>query len=86
SNEINEDAQVPFDIGPGYIVLRYTGVRYSYEKIDEQNQGIQLNELRKRFYCVPTSTMINQIARIFAATSSNTPLLLEGPPGIGKTQ
>ncbi|CAF4073881.1 unnamed protein product, partial [Rotaria magnacalcarata] len=39
SNEINEDAQVPFDIGPGYIVLRYTGVRYSYEKIDEQNQG-----------------------------------------------
>ncbi|CAF5108400.1 unnamed protein product, partial [Rotaria magnacalcarata] len=40
----------------------------------------------KRFYCVPTSTMINQIARIFAATSSNTPLLLEGPPGIGKTQ
>ena len=29
---------------------------------------------------------INQIARIFAATSSKTPVLLEGPPGIGKTQ
>ena len=33
-----------------------------------------------------TTTLIDQIVRIFAATSSKTPLLLEGPPGFGKTQ
>ena len=86
ANETNEELKVPFEIGPGYIALRYTGVRHSDESINAQNQAIHLNELRKRFYCVPTPTLINQIARIFSATSSKTPLLLEGPPGIGKTQ
>ncbi|CAF5169049.1 unnamed protein product, partial [Rotaria sp. Silwood1] len=86
SVDAEEEAIFPFEVGRGYVALRYTGVRYSSEHIDEQNQVTQLNDLRKRFYCVPTPTMINQIARIFAATSSKTPLLLEGPPGIGKTQ
>ncbi|CAF3688580.1 unnamed protein product [Rotaria sp. Silwood1] len=86
SVDAEEEAIFPFEVGRGYVALRYTGVRYSSEHINEQNQVTQLNDLRKRFYCVPTPTMINQIARIFAATSSKTPLLLEGPPGIGKTQ
>ena len=82
----NASKPLPFDITPDYISLKYTDVRYSFDKIDEHGATTPTNELRQRFYCVPTSTLINQIARIFAATSSKTPLLLEGPPGIGKTQ
>ncbi|CAF4496215.1 unnamed protein product, partial [Rotaria sp. Silwood2] len=86
SMDTDVESTLPFEVTRDYISLKYTGVRYSCEKNDEQNQTLQTNELKQRFYCVPTSTLINQIARIFAATSSKTPLLLEGPPGIGKTQ
>ncbi|CAF3117064.1 unnamed protein product [Rotaria sp. Silwood2] len=73
----------PFEIGGDYIALRYTGVRYSWTS--DQNLPT-LDELKNRFVDnVQTPTLIIQIARIFAATSSKTPLLLEGPPGIGKT-
>ncbi|CAF3506451.1 unnamed protein product [Rotaria sp. Silwood1] len=74
----------PFEVDRDYITLRYTGVRYSCK--DEKDPNETLNRLRHDFFCVPTPTLINQIARIFAATSSKTPLLLEGPPGTGKTQ
>ena len=86
SQNTDEKFIFPFEIGQGYVALRYTGVRYSSEHIDEQNHATHLNELHQRLDCVPTPTFLNQIARIFAATSSNTPLLLEGPPGIGKTR
>ncbi|CAF1101764.1 unnamed protein product, partial [Didymodactylos carnosus] len=86
STNTDEEIIFPFEVGPEYVALRYTGVRYSSDDINMQNQTKQFNELRQHFCCVPTPTLINQIARIFAATSSKTPLLLEGPPGIGKTQ
>ncbi|CAF0986919.1 unnamed protein product [Didymodactylos carnosus] len=72
----------PFDVESDYVSLKYTGVRYQMSKDDK----CTLEQLKKNFYCVPTPTLLNQIARIFAATSSKTPLLLEGPPGVGKTQ
>ncbi|CAF1361581.1 unnamed protein product [Adineta steineri] len=72
----------PFDVTSDYVSLKFTGVRYQLSTDDK----CTLEDLKKRFYCVPTPTLLNQIARIFAATSSKTPLLLEGPPGIGKTQ
>ncbi|CAF4957805.1 unnamed protein product, partial [Rotaria magnacalcarata] len=65
------------------IALRYTGVRYSWTCAEKLPT---IDELNHRFIDnVPTPTLLNQIARIFAATSYKTPLLLEGPPGIGKT-
>ncbi|CAF1360682.1 unnamed protein product [Adineta steineri] len=72
----------PFNVESDYISLKYTGVRYQMSKDDKCTE----EHIRKQFFCVPTPTLLNQIARIFAATSSKTPLLLEGPPGIGKTQ
>lgn len=39
----------------------------------------------KRVYLSPTSTLLKNIARVFAAIASNCPLLLEGPSGIDKT-
>ncbi|CAF3680158.1 unnamed protein product [Rotaria sp. Silwood1] len=73
---------LPFDVGSDYISLKYTGVRYQMSK----DESCTEEHVRKQFFCVPTPTLLNQMARIFAATSSKTPLLLEGPPGIGKTQ
>ncbi|CAF3786308.1 unnamed protein product [Rotaria socialis] len=74
----------PFEVHSEYIGLRYTGVRYSCR--NDKDLQIILNKLRQDFFCVPTPTLINQIARVFAATSSKAPLLLVGPPGTGKTQ
>ncbi|CAF4264296.1 unnamed protein product, partial [Rotaria sordida] len=81
SNQIS--TKLPFEIGYDYISLNYTGVRYKFESNDKK---FDIEQLKKKFTCVPTPTLLNQIARIFAASSSKTPLLLEGPPGIGKTQ
>ncbi|CAF1367770.1 unnamed protein product, partial [Rotaria sordida] len=81
----NKSLPCPFeiDIRRKFIALRYTGVGYSCSNTDEIPS---IEELTNRFYCAPTPTFLQQIARIFAATSAKTPLLLEGPPGIGKTQ
>ncbi|KAK3242164.1 hypothetical protein CYMTET_48122 [Cymbomonas tetramitiformis] len=35
---------------------------------------------------VPTATLVMNVARIFAALALRAPLLLEGPPGVGKTE
>ncbi|CAF1142018.1 unnamed protein product, partial [Didymodactylos carnosus] len=63
-------------------------VEYDYQRFITQrhNDKCTLEQLKKIFYYVPTPTLLNQIVRIFAATSSKTPLLLEGRPGVGKTQ
>ncbi|CAF3117103.1 unnamed protein product [Rotaria sp. Silwood2] len=83
SDDTGISKQTPFEVGQGYIALRYTGVRYTC-KSGEKTSTLQ--ELEKRFANnVLTPTFLVQIARVFAATSSKTPLLLEGPPGIGKT-
>ncbi|CAF4499017.1 unnamed protein product, partial [Rotaria sp. Silwood2] len=74
----------PLYVDTGYVALRYTDVRYSCG--NEKDPKEMFNIVRQHFFCVPTPTFLNQMARIFAATSSKTPLLLEGPPGIGKTQ
>ncbi|CAF4694006.1 unnamed protein product, partial [Rotaria sp. Silwood1] len=75
--------KLPFEVGHDYVSLHYTDVRYSF---DPKYDTINIETLKKELTCVPTPTLLNQIARIFAASSSKTPLLLEGPPGIGKTQ
>ena len=75
----------PFEIGDDYIALRYTGVRCSCKFNPDEDESKRMKTIRDRFNSVPTRTLLNQIARIFAATSSRNPLLLEGPPGIGKT-
>ena len=35
--------------------------------------------------CLPTPTFVKQLAHLFASISTGFPLLLQGPPGIGKT-
>ncbi|CAF3665321.1 unnamed protein product [Rotaria sp. Silwood1] len=75
----------PFILGKDYIGLRYTGVMCRYQFETEEDESQKLEALKSRFLSVPTATFLNQMARIFAATASKTPLLLEGPPGIGKT-
>ncbi|CAF4763759.1 unnamed protein product, partial [Rotaria sp. Silwood1] len=86
SNNSDEDKeQFPFEIGDDYVALRYTGVRCLCTFNQSEEKSKHINDIRVRFDSVPTRTLLNQMARIFAATSSKNPLLLEGPPGIGKT-
>ena len=64
----------------GNISLKYTGlvikpfVKYENTK-----------SLHKNFNLTPTATLILQMARMFCSIISGSALLLEGPPGVGKT-
>ncbi|CAF1156114.1 unnamed protein product, partial [Adineta ricciae] len=72
-----------FKLTEGQLVLDTFDLRIPCdENQHEFNQ--RLKKFEENF--VATSTSINQIARIFTAVSCRTPLLLEGPPGVGKTQ
>lgn len=44
-----------------------------------------VTDVSLNLYCTPTPTFIGQVARIFATSAAGSALLLEGPPGIGKT-
>ena len=48
----------------------------------EESQTREDNKWKPSLY--PTPTVMDNTARIFASISTKTPLLLEGPPGIGK--
>lgn len=57
--------------------LKYTGVCFTaHEELDLQ--ALTLG-------CAPIQSFVNQVSRITAAISTGCPLLLEGPPGTGKT-
>ncbi|CAF0973740.1 unnamed protein product [Adineta steineri] len=81
---LSDKSVFPFLVENDSIILQYTKVRFLLKNSVDPIE--KLKELKKKFFCVPTPTLINQIARIIAATSSKSPLLLEGLPGIGKTQ
>ena len=60
--------------------MLYTGI--IVETINEYND---INEITKVLTCVRTPTCINQLAHLFASVLSGYPILVIGPPGIGKT-
>eukprot|EP00392_Amoebophrya_sp_AT5.2_P015329 g15531.t1 len=47
---------------------------------------ITMAELQTRLYCCPTPTLLRNLSRIFVCLDCKAPLLLEGPPGTGKTE
>jgi hypothetical protein len=71
-----------FTLIDGQLVLEDTKVRVACRNAHDFPQ--RLDEFRKKFVICPT--LIEQIAQVFAAASARTALLLEGGPGIGKTQ
>ena len=84
----NAALECPFSLqatseGGQGLVLQYTQLMVPMPVSD--GPFIKLSALLQTMHCAPTKTLIMNIARIFAANVSNSPLLLEGPPGIGKT-
>lgn len=71
----------------GYLQLRYTGLaaRLAADDLHPANlqQPQQVLTERMRLSCTPS--LVLSMARILAAASIQGPLLLEGPPGVGKT-
>lgn len=62
--------------------LSHTGV--SIELAPGQ-EGVSRNQVASRMRLTPTSSLLSNIGRIFAAATVGAPLLLVGGPGIGKT-
>lgn len=68
-----------------YIKCEYTGV-LAQSKLAYSNQPNENRlQLISNFGLKSTKTTIQNVARIFAALSAHSPLLMEGPPGVGKT-
>ncbi|KAK9820719.1 hypothetical protein WJX74_002690 [Apatococcus lobatus] len=67
----------------GNVQLAYTGVVAVLQK--QAIQPLTNEMLRDRLKHANTTTFLENTACIFAALQARTPLLLEGPPGIGKT-
>ncbi|GBG29381.1 Dynein heavy chain, cytoplasmic [Hondaea fermentalgiana] len=53
--------------------------------VARMNDSVSQRSSMERFGLHVTKTAVQNVARIFAAISAQSPLLLEGPPGIGKT-
>jgi MoxR-like ATPase len=62
-----------------HLQLLYTGVACVVK------EGFNASQLEDNFYLARTPTLLTQFARVFASIQTGCPLLLEGPPGIGKT-
>eukprot|EP00899_Mesostigma_viride_P017508 jgi/Mesvir1/25759/Mv01936-RA.3 len=65
------------------VQLAYTGVSTCYKP------GVRLpslGELVRQVSMSATATVVTNMARLFVAIGAHAPLLLEGPPGIGKTE
>lgn len=69
-------------VGDGVFRMKYTGVCFRAEPRKDHSV---LNLKTTQLSCAPVPTFVNQMARILAAISTGCPLLLEGPPGTGKT-
>ena len=70
-------------VSNGYIKLRDLPIA---AKVNQRSE-VPLDDanLEDRFNFTLTQTSLSNIARILASMASDLPLLLEGPPGIGKT-
>eukprot|EP00854_Cymbomonas_tetramitiformis_P001994 gene1994-2679_t len=68
--------------------LRYCGVEAPLQHEETHvAETVSMESLDTRWDAlVPTTTLIMNVARIFAALTLRAPLLLEGPPGVGKTE
>ena len=72
----------PFTLIPEFdsVRLNYAGITLKQIKKFTSDA-----ELHRSLFCTPTPTLVLQLARIFASIMSGNALLLEGPPGVGKT-
>lgn len=65
----------------GHVQLAFTGVAAAAAQDDRASQTL----IHQRLQLACTPSVIGNMARIMAASTIQGPLLLEGPPGIGKT-
>lgn len=76
----DQDLEAPVVIEGGYVTCSYTGVAAIFSGMETcVTSGVSAIEL------FPTPTLVKNIARVFACISAGSALLLEGPPGVGKT-
>ncbi len=61
----------------GWLQLSYSGVAVPPSQAGQQDT----TPLQDRLFLTPTTSMVSNLARIFAAYLVRGPLLLEGPPG-----
>jgi MoxR-like ATPase len=73
---------IPFRWDHGEVVLTYCDVRAQVHPDMTQDN---LEKCLKDSKMIPTVTMLMNTSRIFAANAARAPLLLVGPPGVGKT-
>ena len=64
----------------GNIRLKYANI-----VVEPVRHWANTAELLRHFDCTATSTLIEQLARLFISIVSDSALLLVGPPGVGKT-
>lgn len=74
----------------GHVQLAYTGVAAlaapaAAADLDDGSRVGQLPMLADRLGLSCTQSLVSNMARVLAASTVQGPLLLEGPPGIGKT-
>lgn len=61
--------------------LKYTGLVFKTNK----NYADEQSKLTSALVCIPTPSLIKQFSYLIATVSTGCPLLLQGPPGVGKT-
>ncbi|CAM9430054.1 unnamed protein product, partial [Ectocarpus sp. 6 AP-2014] len=69
----------------GHIKCRYGNVTANAQPLYGQDTEHDSHILTKLLGLQTTSTTVKNIARIFASIAAGAPLLLQGPPGVGKT-
>ena len=83
ATKLNQSTRLsPFTLIPesDSVKLNYAGI--TLKQIKKFNSD---EELHRSLFCTSTPTLVLQLARIFASIISGNALLLEGPPGVGKT-
>eukprot|EP00882_Tetradesmus_deserticola_P023628 GHRQ01025724.1.p1 GENE.GHRQ01025724.1~~GHRQ01025724.1.p1 ORF type:complete len:228 (+),score=124.71 GHRQ01025724.1:779-1462(+) len=69
----------------GHVQLAFTGVAALAAPTAANTASAHPQLLDDRLWLSPTPSLVSNMARILAASTVQGPLLLEGPPGIGKT-